>query len=130
MRLALAALTVAVLAGTAAAQECPQGLDPYRWQEGRELPAQAGERFFADLQRCDRDLAASVTEAVRQSIQVEETARFVRQRRYLIAAYGVLWAVVAAFAAATYLRQRRLKAAIADLEAALAAREEAARPLP
>jgi len=96
---------------------------PERWTYDRtkEPLAGPGERFLADMQQCDATFAAAVVEAIRYKIQNEETEKFIHQRSFVIAAYAIAWAVLAAAAFALWLRQRRLTREIAELEARLKA---------
>jgi hypothetical protein len=59
---------------------------------------------------------ASVVDAVRSEIQAEETARFARQNKFVLWAYGAAWAIVAVLVAALLLRQRKLAAELSALE--------------
>ena len=94
---------------------------PENWSYDRAKMTLAapGEKFFADLQKCDPTFAASVVEAIRYQIQKDETDKFMHQKQFLLAAYGICWAIVALAAVALWLRQRRLARELADLEARL-----------
>lgn len=97
--------------------------EPSRWNydRGKETLAKPGERFLDDMQKCDATFAAAVVEAVRYQIQDEEQTKFVRQSRYVIAAYGVAWGLLALSGLFLFLRQRRLGSELAALEAKLRA---------
>jgi hypothetical protein len=95
--------------------------DPGRWAFDRtkETIAKAGERFFEDMRKCDPTFAAAVTEAVRYEIHKDETEKFTRSSKYVMAAYGVAWAILAISGLLLWLRQRRLNDEIGALEAKL-----------
>jgi hypothetical protein len=121
-----ALLCIAVLLGSAAAQaKCFTNTERWTYDRGKETLAAAGERFFADMQACDPGFAASVTEAVRYQIHKEEVEKYTRSKSYVFAAYGVAWALLAFSAVAVWLRQRKLTAEIAALEARVRAAEKA-----
>ena len=90
-----------------------------RWayDRGNETLAAPGERFLEDMNGCAPTFAAAVIEAVRFQIQSDEAKKFVRAKNFVMAAYGVAWAVLAVSALFIFLRQRRLAAEIALLEA-------------
>jgi heme exporter protein CcmD len=96
---------------------------PERWTYDRKNDALAtpGKKFLDDMQACDATFAAAVTESVRYQIQQEEHDKFVKHSSFLIAAYGIVWAVVAGAALTIWLRQRRLIRDLAELEARLKA---------
>lgn len=112
---------VVALPAVASAQDKNCFADAERWKFDRnaETIAKAGERFFEDMRQCDPTFAAAVTEAVRYQIHQEESQKFVRSSKYVMAAYGVAWAVLAAAGLALYLRQRKLNEEITALEAKL-----------
>jgi hypothetical protein len=121
-------LVVAVLlaAGAAGAAEAPPATcfaHPERWayDRGKETLAAPGERFFEDLRACDATFAAAVAEAVRYQIQADEAEKFVRSKDTVLLAYGIAWGVLAVSGLLLWLRQRRLLAEIASLEARLKA---------
>jgi hypothetical protein len=117
---ALIALLVLGAAGAAAAQTPARCFaNPERWayDRTRETLAAPGERFLEDMRTCDASFAASVIEAVRYQIHKEEAEKFTRASSFVMAAYGVAWALLAASAIAVWLRQRKLTAEIAALEA-------------
>ncbi|MBI4511386.1 MAG: hypothetical protein HY698_17265 [Deltaproteobacteria bacterium] len=93
-----------------------EDLSSYRWQRDKEFFAQAGARFLEDLRSRDKELAAAVLDAARYDIQQEEADKFARQKKFVLAAYGVLWGILVVFVTAIWLRQRRLTAALDDLE--------------
>lgn len=108
------------LAATAAAQTPSKCFaEPQRWAYDREKETLAapGERFLEDMRNCDPSFAASVTEAIRYQIHKEEAQKFSRASTFVMAAYGVAWALLAVSALLVYLRQRRLLAEIAALDA-------------
>lgn len=120
--LLLALLAVPAVAGAQEAQNPAKCFsNPERWAFDRkaETIANAGERFFEDMRQCDPSFAAAITEAVRYQIQADESQKFVRSSKYVMAAYGVAWAILAAAGLALYLRQRRLNDEISALEAKL-----------
>jgi heme exporter protein CcmD len=96
---------------------------PDRWtyDRAKEPLAAPGQRFLDDMKACDATFGAAVIEAVRYAIQKDEHDKFMRQSTYVIAAYAIIWAVVAGAALTLYLRQRRLLRELADLEARLKA---------
>ncbi len=96
---------------------------PEKWAYDREHEslAQPGERFLADLRECDPTLAANITEAIRYQIQSAEAETFARHSMFVMAAYGVAWAFLAAAGLFLYLRQKRLDASIDELTARLRA---------
>ena len=117
MRIVLVVL--ALLAAPAAhAATCLGSLDEsrYAFARGKEDLAQPGERFLADLKQCNPQLVSAIEESVRYQIHEQEAAVFHRNSGYVQLAYGVAWAVVAAGALAMYFRQRRLDAAIAEMQ--------------
>jgi len=137
MRLRLVLVLSAALAAAAPAAAGAQPATPltklndaelgtYHAEKGKETPASAGRRFLDDLSARDAVIASNVEHAVRYQIHAEEAAIFARQQRYVIVAYAVMWAILLAATAAMYLRQRRLAAALADLEARLAAKAKEA----
>lgn len=100
-------------------------LVPYTWTpESLDTAAQVGQRLFADLRARDTRVAASLEEAVRYRLQTEEAEKFVRQQKYVIAAYAVVWTMLVLFAAGVYLRHRKVEAALALLESRLATRTQ------
>lgn len=130
IRSSLLVLCIVLAPAVAAAQDTPAApapplsrcfTDPDRWayQRGQETIAKAGERFFEDMRKCDPSFAAAVAEAVRFQIHQEETEKFVRSSKFVMAAYGVAWAVLALAGLALWLRQRKLNDEIASLEAKL-----------
>jgi CcmD family protein len=115
-----AALAEEPAAPAAAAAANPlQGvnLDAYKVNlETGNIPLAVGRHFLGDLKAVSPDVWASVTEAVRFDIQTEETAKFGRQKQYVIYAYGAIWAVLVIFVVGLYTRQRKLAAELAELE--------------
>jgi hypothetical protein len=99
-------------------------VERYKWTpESQEWNAEIGARFLTDLAAKHAGLAASVEDAVRYKIHDEETRKFARQKKFVLAAYGVMWLIVAAAAAAVVFRQRKLDGQIRDLEARIRASE-------
>jgi hypothetical protein len=92
-------------------------LTKYKLDREKETPLQAGQRFLDDLKAVDPGVASNVLEVARYDIQKEETAKFAHQKTFVLRAYGVLWAILAVFAATLFFRQRKLSAELADLEA-------------
>jgi hypothetical protein len=90
-----------------------------RWSldRSKETVAQPGQRFLADLRACDATLAASIEEAVRYDIQQKEAQSFRRNQGFVLAAYGAAWGLVALAGLAVWLRWRKLKQLLAELEA-------------
>lgn len=100
-------------------------LVPYTWTpESPDTAAQVGQRLFADLRARDTRVAASLEEAVRYRLQTEEAEKFVRQQKYVIAAYAVVWTMLVLFAVGVFLRHRKVEAALALLESRLRARTQ------
>jgi hypothetical protein len=91
----------------------------YGYVQGQMPLAQPGENFLEDLHACDPTLASAVQDAVRYDIQKEETAKFVKQKQYVIGAYAVLWTILIGFALLMWLRQQRLLGEIKQLESKL-----------
>jgi hypothetical protein len=98
----------------------------YGFVQGQMPLAKPGENFLEDLHACDPTLAAAVQDAVRYDIQKDETAKFVKQKQYVIGAYAVLWTILIAFALFMWARQQRLLGEIKSLEAKVSAAEKAA----
>ncbi len=94
-------------------------LSVYRWQRDREFSAQAGERFMQDLRTKSPEVAANVEDAVRYEIQSDEAQKFAHQKKFVLAAYGVLFAIFVLFAYVMARRQRALFTALGELEAKL-----------
>lgn len=115
------------LAGSAGAVDpkCFQNLERWSYNREKETLAAPGERFLEDLRACDSSFAASVVEAIRYQIHAEESQKLTRSSRFVMAAYGVAWGLLALSGVALYLRQRRLQAELAALESKL--REAEAR---
>jgi hypothetical protein len=86
-------------------------------REAKDDPVLAGRRFLADLEAKSPAVHASVVDAVRSQIQADETARFARQNKFVLWAYGAAWALIAILAGSLLLKQRRLAADLAELEA-------------
>ena len=122
MRLAI--LFVLLLAPSAYAAPCLSTLDEarYNYERGKEDIAVVGKRFDEDLRKCNRELAAGYTEYIRYQIHEQEAKSFATHGDSVKLAYGVAWALVVLGAVAMYLRQRKLEAAIGDLEAKLRAK--------
>jgi hypothetical protein len=130
MKPALAFLILLTLLGLAAPvhaveRRCFDGVDRWSYDREKEPLARPGERFLDDLKACDSTFHAAVVEAVRYRIHTEEAAKFTRSKSYVLAAYGVAWAVLAAAGVTLFLRQRRLADELGALEAKL--REAEAR---
>lgn len=126
MRLRLYVLPLLLTLGAVApaAAEGPNPLQSadlkkYEYDPTKQLAVTVGRDFLADLTAVNKPLRAAVTDAVRYEIQAEETAKFTRQRKFVIAAYAVLFVVLAGFTTTLWLRQRKLLAELADLEARL-----------
>ena len=120
----LVILVLGAVAGAARADEVvPKAscfADPSRWAFDRskgETVAEAGQRFFADLRACEPTLAASIEEAVRYGIQQKEAQSFRRNQKFVLAAYGAAWGLVALAALGVWLRWRKVKQLLAELEA-------------
>jgi hypothetical protein len=134
-RTLLTLIIVLSVAGTARAQEPREAqaaaaparcfADSERWtyDRNRETLAAPGERFLEDMRACDPTFAAAVIEAIRYEIHADESAKFVRARGYVLAAYGVAWALLAASALFVWHRQRKLAAELTALEARIAEAE-------
>lgn len=118
----LAASTVAVAAEVdTPPASCFAHPENWTYDRSKVSLAEPGKRFLDDMQACDATFAAAVTEAVRYQIQKEEHDKFMRQSLFVIVAYAIVWAVVAAAALTLWLRQRRLIRELGDLEARLKA---------
>jgi hypothetical protein len=93
--------------------------DPSRWtfDRSKETVAEPGQRFLADLRACEPTLAASIEEAVRYDIQQKEAQSFRRNQKFVLAAYGAAWGLVALAALGVWLRWRKVKQLLAELEA-------------
>jgi CcmD family protein len=85
-------------------------------REKGEIAVEVGRRFLADLKAVSPAAWASVTDAVRLDIQQDETAKFARQKNYVIYAYGAIWVILIVFVVGLYTRQRHLAAELAELE--------------
>lgn len=121
--IALAVLTLAASSAHAVEARCFANPERWSYDRAKETLAAPGERFLDDVRACDASFAAAVTEAIRYRIHSEEAAKLTRSSHYVMAAYGVAWAVLALSAAALFLRQRRLTGEIAAMEARLRAAE-------
>jgi CcmD family protein len=121
MNRTLAVLFLLGIAAEARAVEprCFENVQRWSYDRGKETLAAPGERFLDDLRACDASFAASVTEAIRYRIHAEETEKLARASGYVMAAYGVAWALLALSAVALFLRQRRLARELEALEAKL-----------
>jgi hypothetical protein len=117
-------LIVLLVASSAHAAPCLSTLDEsrYTFDRGKEDIAASGKRFDEDLRKCNRELAAGYTEYIRYQIHDQEAKSFAAHGGSVKLAYGVAWALVVLGAVAMYLRQRKLEAAIGELEAKLRAR--------
>jgi hypothetical protein len=128
MRLRISIVAVLLLSATYARADLFEKVSdaellPYTWTpESPHTAAELGQRLFSDLRARDARVAASLEEAVRYRLQTEEADKFARQRKYVIAAYAVVWTVLVAFAVGVYLRHRKLEAALSVLEARLRTR--------
>jgi len=127
MRALLAVVVLLLSAGSAAAQvpaKCFANFERWAYARDKETLAAPGERFLEDMRACDPSFAAAVVEAVRYQIHKDEVDKFTRAKSYVFAAYGIAWAVLALSALGLWLRQRRLTAEIAALEARVRAAEK------
>jgi hypothetical protein len=104
-------------------RECFANLERYTWKRGSEPPVGAGLAFMTGLTACDDLLAASVERSVDFKVHDREAKVFANQKKFVIAAYAVLWVVLIGFVLIVWLRQRRLVDKIGDLEAKLRAAE-------
>ena len=114
-----AIVLVLLLGGVAHAADAKCFANPERWSYNREKESlqQAGERFIADLQACDPTFAASILEVARYQLHDEELKKFTHQSGFVVWAYGIAWGLLAVSGLMLLLRQRRLAAEIAALEA-------------
>ncbi|MSP17461.1 MAG: hypothetical protein EXR73_12790 [Myxococcales bacterium] len=123
LAVALALLPLVAAPAFAEAPAAARALDlaRYDFDPAKDRAADVGTRFLADLDSASPALGAAVREKSRYDLQDEEAAKFVRQRKYVIAAYAVLWMLLAGFAMTMYRRQTRLQLALDQLEARLRA---------
>ncbi len=93
--------------------------DPSRWgwDRAKEAVAEPGQRFMADMRKCDATLAASIEDAVRYDIHEKEAQSVRRNEKFVLAAYGAAWALVALAALIAWLRLRKVTQLLAELEA-------------
>jgi hypothetical protein len=93
--------------------------DPSRWafDRSKESVAQPGQRFLADLRACDPTLAANIEEAVRHEFHQKEAQSARRNEKFVLAAYGAAWGLLALAALGVWLRWRKVKQLLAELEA-------------
>ena len=68
----------------------------------------------------DPELKADIEQALRFAVHRDESAAFARNNRHVVMAYIAIWVLTAGFLAALWLRQGRLRAEIARLEAEVA----------
>ncbi len=106
-------------------EACFARLAEHTWERGAEPKVNAGIEFMTALARCDELLAVAVNSQFEYRVHDKEAKIFAKQRDLVIAAYGVIWVILAIFLVAMFLRQRRLVVQIADLETKL--RNDAAR---
>lgn len=92
-------------------------LSKYGYDPAKDVGAVVGKRFLEDVRAVDPRLYAAAVDAVRYEIQADEAAKFVRQRKYVIAAYAVLFVILVGFVAALWARSRKLQAELDALEA-------------
>lgn len=102
-------------------QACFANLAKYTWERGAEPKVAAGIEFMDAVRACDELLAAGVQSSMEYAVHKNEAKIFANQSRHVIIAYGVIWAILLLFTIAMFLRQRKLLAHIADLEARLKA---------
>lgn len=133
MRTAVAILFVLAQSASAAASVEPPAAAPpaaptpltavdfsaYKYDPAKDLAVKTGERFMADLCAKDGPLCAAVTEKVRYDIQDVETKKLMRQSKFVLGAYAVLWLILIGFAVGMWQKQRKLTAELAALEARL-----------
>lgn len=100
---------------------CFRKLADHTWERGAEAKVAAGLAFMEDLRKCDELLAAGVQSSMEYSVHQREAKIFANQSRFVITAYGVIWAVLLLFCVFMFLRQRKLLAQIGELEARLKA---------
>lgn len=126
MKKLLVVCSVMLLAANVAAatqlELSDEQLAPYKIKRGKsgnpaEPNAAAGQRFMQALEQRDAEIAAVVRDAVRYEVQDEETKKFARQKKFVLVAYGVIWALLAGFAFAMWQRQRGLIREIRRFEA-------------
>ena len=98
-------------------------LAPYRADPAVETPYKTGERFLAALEARDPRVSAGVLDAATVRFHDQEARRFAKDKRAVLTAYGVLYAILVAFVVALGLRQRKLLARIDALSAKLAVTE-------
>ena len=92
-----------------------EDLAPYRTKTGEEAAFRAGERLLTDLEKRDPYVAAALVDAAIVRFHDREARRFAKDRKAVILAYGVLWAVTTGFALWLWRRQVRLNAELAAL---------------
>ena len=92
-------------------------LDAYQPNpETGNIPLVAGRKFLADLKGTSPEVWASVVEAARFDIQMDETMKFAHQKQFVIYAYAAIWVILIVFVVGLYARQRKLAAELAELE--------------
>ncbi|HUS63904.1 MAG TPA: hypothetical protein VMZ28_05135 [Kofleriaceae bacterium] len=101
-------LAVALAAGVAGVAAADEPAKPYR-SEMRE--------------KCEEELAkdklwsAELQESVRPSVHEADAAIMLKNKKHVVMAYAALWILTVAFLVLLWLRQRKLVAEIARLEA-------------
>jgi hypothetical protein len=123
----LALLAAPAIADAQSPAKCFADADRWTIDRKAESLTAVGQRFLEDLRKCDSTFAAAVTDAVRYELHDEEARKFARASKFVMAAYGIAWAILAAAGLALYLRQRRLNDEIASLEARLRDAEAAGK---
>src|SRR5688572_10820852 len=108
MRAILITILIAVSAGVAAADEPAK---PYR--------SEMREQCEAELAR-DKLWSAELQESVRPAVHEADAAIMLKNKKHVVMAYGALWVLTVAFLVLMWLRQRKLTAEIARLEAKVA----------
>ncbi len=137
MKTMYAALVAATLfSGVASAQElvaqeprpvipevrlkCFAELSRFTWNPQSDRPGvDSGDKFREGLAKCDDLLAIANSRSAMFEVHDKEAKVFARAKRFVIAAYAVLWGVLILFVAMIFFRQRKFNRAIADLEAKL-----------
>jgi hypothetical protein len=123
MRALVIVLAVGLLGGAAHAADPKCFANPERWSYDRSKEAlqQAGERFIADMEACDPTFASTILEVARYQLHDDELKKFNHQSGFVLWAYGIAWGLLAVSGLLLWLRQQRLTAEIAALEARIRA---------
>ena len=108
MRAILILMMVAAFEGVAAADEPAK---PYR--------SEMRDQCEAELAK-DKQWSAELEQSVRPAVHEADAAIMLKNKKHVVMAYGALWVLTVAFLVMMWLRQRKLTAEIARLEAKVA----------